>query len=1637
MPSPYLSRLKLEKELERKAKMLKEKKQKCENFISSLGDILNILKNRIDIGPFKSEFDKAKNYYETKDFDRALEIFESLSNKVNEKLKDVFNKEKQKIEEILKLIDGEDVAQIRADIQDAEEKLATSPEEAFEILSRVQKRLEGLVDEKVATKRTELKERIAKIKGFEWVASKVDSVSGSSIDAFLELKKIEDEAVSKLNSIIEGIMKKTGAIVELASSAHFNLPVDSSINAKISEMLNSGNYEGALRTAAEYYDKIKKFFTFFFKKLLEISKTIVEEGKGMNIDVSAPLKKLEEAEKLFKEEKFKEAIATIRQATEEAEKLKFQRVLDVIKIAREKLLEARGRGIDIEPYMQKLDGARNFLKVGRHKRAYDIVVETLNLIERKLNLYNQLKDEISTIKRAIEELKEENIILEGIDEKIAEIEEVVEKDAERAEKMIDELKSVIKISLRDIAQSLYDYMKEVLSKSENEGIEVEDMKMELDNIANLIHNESYKDAIVTLRRMEESVYERISNYITSQMERFKSYGDSRIEEEISKINAAMEEWELTQALDHLAKIKDLAFEIEGRKYREEIKDLKERITFLQDAGANVTEAIGYIERAENALRKKDVVMTEEYLSKAREIVTEMESTIAKEIFDSAKSVAATAKKSGVNIQRHGIMGLLKKAKDSIERGDYRKAIEHSLEARKLARELRDKADRVYSHLVNAAKRVAKLKKMGADVSEIGKILLEAKKAFEENRFEDAEKHSLKCIDEADKLESKAKVDYIKKEIDEMGKIMRELGLGNQFKKISKEFYTRYEDMKFDKLPDLGEKILETLRENVETILTDYIGKIETDLYDAKEKGYSIDINPEDLENAKDHFIKRNYLEALQILKKLENEIASIYEKNEKITELREQIKKTLDMASSLGVDVSKYREKINELSKMKNVEDAEREATRIIKEIETAIKKKVKALITKVEGNLDKLRRKGEDITAAESMLNRAKTALQEGKYGDAISLTIAAMGEIEKFEMQKNTAYGILKRMETKIKALRKILPPDIIKEYDEAKKLFLKGMYQRSIEISMQIGEKLSNIERMIEIIKERNAQVKEMVQKAHRLGMDVRPVLKLFNEAKEEFKKMNYEKSLHLVEQCYAEAKLLLKDAMNKYKAIYSKILTLIKRLDLEKEFEDELKEINTLFEKGDFETLKVKLSSLNKELEKKLEEITERMMAEFKEKKRMFKELKIDVGLDLEREEATLRELKAKDHIKFLEHMHFLNERFEKYMPYLIKTKIDRFKERLYKYEKHGVNIDEYQNRISEILSTMEEKDYREIFTMIDDVERNFERYLKEYIKTLIERVKKRVGDYSKEKAEEFASRMQKHMESGNYIDAIQVYEEANNFVAKYKLFAEEFGREVEELKDRLRFGLSLGLKLGPQISKLKEIEELTVKDTEEAKKQLKALSEEIESLINSLEPKLEISLEVGDKVDGKYAGRIRVKNAGTADAMNVKIKLTGSFTMDAPLEILKVEKNSEEVVDVLLVPGAGEKLNIEATFTRFDGKEYSVTQTLDVQAPKPEEERQERVEEKAKEPERVEEKPELEIKAPETKAPEQPAEEKPSKGYRIEKAKEKVKCSLCRGTILPAMKLDIVICENCGAVYHVPCAKRLGKCLKCGTKFDFE
>ena len=759
MPSPYLSRIKLEKELEKKAQILKEKREKCEKSLDNVEKYLEVLKSR-GMDYENKGIEDARSKFQIKDFDPCIEKIEPVEKELEERVKKLFEDEINGIEKAIEKEDVDGAAKIRADLKQAREKFEEDVLGAFKFLDEIKSEISELMKGTMAKRKMELKDTISSIGGFEDLLSKLEKVDENDITSMEVLNSIEEEFRKRVRERIDEYLSKSKALVEMARKARYSITEDEEEINLINERYEAGDYPWAIKKAEEHYNKVKENFDLFFKKLMDISKMIINEGTAMEVDMNIPMDMIHKAEEMYKEGKYTEAVEQLKKATEEAEKEKLQKVLEVIKIAREKILEAKKRGIDIQPYLELIDNARNLIKVGRRKKAYENVMKVIQQIDRKLNLYNQLKKEVEGIESLLEELSEEGIILEGLDAKIEEIKNVLEKDPEKAEKMIDELNRIIHVNLRDVANTLHQDLAKLVESSIEVGIDLRDAKMEIENAESLMSDENYRDAILSLRETEDKIWQKLEDFFHAKIDELKD--DEEVSDKLKELKGLVEEGDMEAAIEKYNEIRHILLSRQISEYSSKLSDIEERVSILEDMGENTVEVRGYMDRARRAIQENDLNLLEGYISQITEIVEKMFRERAIKSYESAREIVEAAEKSGINIEKTGLKSLLEKAKESFDAKKFAEAIKYAEEGRKKAKEIKERADNVQilkNQLENIVKRI---QESGADASKFSEILSSSISLIKMGEFEEAEKKLKGAIERAQMEEIQAKLDEIRR-----------------------------------------------------------------------------------------------------------------------------------------------------------------------------------------------------------------------------------------------------------------------------------------------------------------------------------------------------------------------------------------------------------------------------------------------------------------------------------------------------------------------------------------------------------------------------------------------------------------------------------------------------------------------------------------------------------------------------------------------------------------------------------------------------------------------------------------------------------------------------------------------------------
>ena len=160
------------------------------------------------------------------------------------------------------------------------------------------------------------------------------------------------------------------------------------------------------------------------------------------------------------------------------------------------------------------------------------------------------------------------------------------------------------------------------------------------------------------------------------------------------------------------------------------------------------------------------------------------------------------------------------------------------------------------------------------------------------------------------------------------------------------------------------------------------------------------------------------------------------------------------------------------------------------------------------------------------------------------------------------------------------------------------------------------------------------------------------------------------------------------------------------------------------------------------------------------------------------------------------------------------------------------------------------------------------------------------------------------------------------------------------------------------------------------------------IFGDLNPEIEVSVQEIEIYEDRYCNlKIEMENIGNTPAKNVSVEVYGAVKSNEKLELLKNGEKKNIAITAKLDDPA-KQLNMDVFFETVSGTIHNKTFSFEVNL----------------------------------------------EGYSIIQATGLEHCALCRGKIFKGK--EMVVCSECGATYHRPCAERLSKCKMCGNPFFF-
>lgn len=218
---------------------------------------------------------------------------------------------------------------------------------------------------------------------------------------------------------------------------------------------------------------------------------------------------------------------------------------------------------------------------------------------------------------------------------------------------------------------------------------------------------------------------------------------SKAATEVSRAKASIGKKAILKAKQQLAGADRSAHSALVQNFPQLIGIAASQLRQLEKCGAKVEPMRRLLGRAKNAHKKRAYFESVLTLRETRKRIQQAENDAILRIIVDSKGRFLTAKRLGLNIDE--ATALLTKSRDELKRGEFTKAVIEARQGRKIVDGLLQKHKEARIPLLECIKAIRLAEVLGSDVSEMNRLLSEAKQLFKQNDLERSKECSSRLL----------------------------------------------------------------------------------------------------------------------------------------------------------------------------------------------------------------------------------------------------------------------------------------------------------------------------------------------------------------------------------------------------------------------------------------------------------------------------------------------------------------------------------------------------------------------------------------------------------------------------------------------------------------------------------------------------------------------------------------------------------------------------------------------------------------------------------------------------------------------------------------------------------------------------
>ncbi|MEM3396547.1 MAG: hypothetical protein QW620_01750 [Thermoplasmata archaeon] len=1602
-----------QKQIQEKAKEAEEVKKSARANLDRCREIIDWIKKlNLDVGEVEKLYAEANSAYEKTDYQKSNEVCKSIEEKTKTHIERVcvniselhtkLTKNLAETDEMRASELPKQLEQVKTLLEKGEQP--TAAKTVSEIYVRFEKDLEAVfkklfsIGENLIGHSRKMGENITYPENLFTQAKQL-----------YEQKKY-DEAILKLNESLDilslGIKSKISdeiaalrTSVDGASALGMNVSEFLPLIEKAEKELKAYRFDEAMGLATHLKSRLEELLSKTGESILSNVRRYIERAEKIASEEEDFLKAkslVGKVEDLLKKGDVKGAGELAKQIKELCENAQFQLVLKTIAASRSKFITAKKIGADISQPLGLINSARAALKNAEYEKALKYAMDADTEVDKIIKEYETSAIEIENLEASLNALATFGIEVLEARKAVEEARKVLEeRNYKKVHEIVENAKVIAENAAYDRILELVEQLTADIEYAKSIGCNIQKYEAKHEELLAMVKARKIIESIQNLKILREDVSTVVQDFVIDAVAQVKDLIEKSVgvdttfaRQKIVEAESALQTGDVRSAYQYAEEAKKSIKEFFSAQAGKSLEEMGKLLESLKNLGVDVTSSGEIFEKARECYGSGDYPKCLSYLDEIRTKLNRLLISKTEEEFTAAKLVLIEAKKSGIDITN--LKNLLMEAKSEIEGGNYLKGYELAHKCHTEAERIKKLSQQAFDEISTAATMVAEAKKSNADISKVKDLLLKAKVAFENNDYETALEYAKLTKDEAAKLSSQYHSAKIILEVAD------KITIAEQFGIVTTKIREMLEEAKgYMKNKDYMRslELAKTCNDEISTLLRDHItlriSEIENLIRNARDLNVHVPKAEELIREARISFEKGDYVNSLRYATESRDELEKVVAASQNAAMEIKKAHEKINEAESLRIDVSASKTLLSQAMnalKTSNYKMAQDIAAKCMADVDAAIIRHIEKLINSFQTVITNAKRSGAITVIAENMIAQAKVALSQKNYKEALNLAMRSEGELERAELQYSMASSAIATAQSKIEEAKRsgiVVPSNIEENLKNAKTALARGDYIKAMELAVSTSD-------MIAEVKERMREINDIIQiartritEAYKYGAELTEAKEIFGQAKAALESGKYTEALQLAKKCIEAAKNTFRNYLTAQLASIENLVTVGNELKLDtSRLSALITQARSAIETGEFEKVPEFINKAKDYGEKMITDTMQRLTSQLQRTIEQAAEL-IDVteytqALDKCKTQISERVYDVA-YKQLVETIDKIQSEYHK----AISEKINLFESQIISAEKVGIDTTTSMEALTQAKIALNSKAYDGLNTFLNNAMQELYENVKTKLSTVIYQVEVKLN-YAKNmgvlvtEAENLLKKAKESYAQGKMPDAIAQIQQCDVAIE----MAKDMHRELTDLLYTADSAIANARKYG-----------LDTKESEDTLKE--ALYEKTRDYRKAIELTRK-SIEIAKKLVDAYEEEKERKETAEKEAKKVEAEEREERTEKKPK---------------IIVPGK-EKEEVQPQPKPEIAPSQPAPETP-VPALVPE------VKEEAKAEPKVEEKP---------KEPTEEVKIEFEKGV----ATGNEKCNFCKGKIKAG--LAIIKCK-CGAVYHEPCAKRVGKCNACSTSFE--